>query len=262
MRVGFVQFAPEFGEVQKNIDISVKLIESSDADLIVLPELCISGYNFTTNDEILTLSESIPDGPTFKAWSEVSAKKNCFIVGGIAEKSSDKKIYNTALFIRPDGSWETYRKVHLFFEEHKWFEPGERFTVFDIEDIKIGIMICFDWIFPEVSRTLALMGADIICHPSNLVLPFCQKAMITRCIENRVFAITTNRFGRENRGRNDLTFTGGSQIVDPNGNILASASDSEESVKIVDINPKDAHNKFVTKYNHVLNDRKPYTYSL
>jgi predicted amidohydrolase len=86
-------------------------------------------------------------------------------------------------------------------EEALWFCPGDRdFPVFDIGPCKIGIMICFDWFFPESMRILSLKGADVICHSANLVLPFCQDAMVTRCLENHVFAITANRIGMENRG--------------------------------------------------------------
>ena len=84
-------------------------------------------------------------------------------------------------------------------------------------------MICFDWFFPETARSLALLGADIIAHPANLVLPYCQKAMITRCLENRVFAVTANRIGQEKRGEDDFQFTGASQIISYDGKVLSSA---------------------------------------
>ena len=86
-------------------------------------------------------------------------------------------------------------------EETLWFTPGDSgFQVWDIGLAKIGVMICFDWYYPESARTLALMGAEIICHPSNLVLPNSPDSMPVRCLENRVFAITSNRIGTEARG--------------------------------------------------------------
>jgi len=94
-------------------------------------------------------------------------------------------------------------------------------------------MICFDWIFPEAMRTLALMGAQIVLHPANLVLPYCQDAMVTRCIENRVFEITANRIGVE-RG---LKFTGASQITAPGGIVLHRATKTKEEALAVDIDP-------------------------
>jgi predicted amidohydrolase len=117
-------------------------------------------------------------------------------------------------------------------------------------------MICFDWIFPEVARSLALKGADIICHPSNLILPHCQDAMVTRCIENRVFAITSNRTGTEKRPKEELTFTGRSQIVDPKGRVLTQANAEEEKLCIIEIDPLLAKDKKVTPNNHIFEDRR------
>jgi predicted amidohydrolase len=133
--------------------------------------------------------------------------------------------------------------------------------VVSVGDAKLGLMICFDWLFPEVSRILALRGAHILCHPSNLILPYAQDAMKTRCIENRVFAITANRIGTERRGTITLTFTGGSQIIGPTGDVLTSAGDRSESLKVVDINIEEAKNKNVTASNDVVEDRIPSLYT-
>ena len=114
-----------------------------------------------------------------------------------------------------------YRKVHLFMNEWDIFEKGNLgFPVFDFGICKIGMLICFDWIFPEVWRILALKGADIICHPSNLVLPYAQQAVPVHGMINRTFNITANRIGIE-RG---IKFTGESIISDPEGKIIKKAS--------------------------------------
>ena len=117
----------------------------------------------------------------------------------------------------PQGFIGCYRKTHLFFEETLFFTPGDTgFHVWDIGPAKIGIMVCFDWYYPESARTLALKGADIIRHPSNLVLPNCPDSMPVRCLENRVFAVTCNRIGNEARGGKDqLTYIGNSEVVTP-----------------------------------------------
>ena len=116
-------------------------------------------------------------------------------------------------------------------------------------------MICFDWRFPETARSLALLGADLIAHPSNLVLAHCPQAMITRCLENRVFAVTADRVGTEDR-MGVLKFIGQSQIVDPDGNILVRASETEEEVQIVEIDLEKARDKFLTPNNHIFKDRR------
>ena len=92
------------------------------------------------------------------------------------------------------------------------------------------MIICFDWIFPEVCRNLALKGAQIMVHPSNLVLPYGQQAMVTRCLENRVYAITANRIGTETRGSDHFVFTGRSQITSVDGTILSSAPEDASNV--------------------------------
>jgi len=124
------------------------------------------------------------------------------------------------------------------------------------------MMICFDWIFPEIARTLALKGADILCHCTNLVLPFCQDAMVTRCIENRVFAVTSNRVGTESRAGQEFTFTGRSQIVAPRGEILVRAEVEGEGVFVVELDHTLARDKEITAANHIVTDRRPELYEL
>ncbi|MDW7682147.1 MAG: nitrilase-related carbon-nitrogen hydrolase, partial [bacterium] len=134
------------------------------------------------------------------------------------------------------------------------------FQVWPIGQAKIGVMICFDWIFPEASRTLAKLGADIICHPSNLVLPYCQNAMVTRCLENRVFAITANRIGTEKRGGEKLSFTGASQITAYNGEILHRCDRDNEQLVVIEIDPILARNKTITQNNNIFDDLRPEFY--
>jgi predicted amidohydrolase len=112
-------------------------------------------------------------------------------------------------------------------------------------------------------RTLALRGAELILHPSNLILPYCPHVMPYRCLENRVFAITANRIGVESR-KNDQTlrFIGMSQIASPLGEILARASDDQEELLTVEINPELARNKSINPYNDLFKDRRPEMYVL
>jgi predicted amidohydrolase len=103
---------------------------------------------------------------------------------------------------------------------------------------------------------LAVLGADIIAHPANLVLPYCQDAMITRCLENRVFAITANRIGRESRGEDDFTFTGRSQIISYKGEILSRGPDDGKLIDFVELDYKKARNKKINEFNNLLKDRR------
>jgi len=256
MKAGFIQFEPIFGEISSNIQIVERLTKGIDAELVVLPELFNSGYLFTSQEEAFSLGEEVPEGRTTRALCRIAQEKNIHIVAGICEKAGDR-LFNSAVLIAPGGWRGTYRKMHLFDEENLWFHPGdEGFKVFDIGACRIGIMICFDWFFPEAARILALQGAQIICHSANLVLPFCQAGMVTRCLENQVFAVTANRTGREKRGERDLLFTGKSQIVGLQGKALYQAGSATEEVGVVDIDVRAADNKNINSYNHLFEDRR------
>jgi predicted amidohydrolase len=261
LRAGFLQFDCKFGKKEYNFNKVRQLLSQKEADLFVLPELFNTGYIFTSTAEVSELAEPIPGGRTTQFLIELARRQQCTIVAGIAEQDGSD-YFNSAVCVNQTGYIGHYRKIHLFNTEKQWFKPGNKpFKVYDIGSCKIGIMICFDWIFPEAARTLALKGAAIICHPSNLVLPYCQEAMVTRCLENHVFAITANRIGTENRGEIALTFTGKSEIVSPTGKILAQADNINEEIIIVEIDPCQAQEKNITPLNHIFNDRRPEFYS-
>jgi len=261
MKIGFVQFEPLFGDVDGNLERVEGLIEESDADILVLPELFNTGYVFRSREEAVSLAEHVPEGKTTRVLCDLAEENGVFIAGGLAERDGDR-IFNSAVLVSPDGHVGRYRKTHLFFEEKLWFDPGdEGFSVHDIGICRVGIMICFDWFFPESMRILALKGADLICHPANLVMPFCQESMKTRCLENHVFAVTANRIGTETRGDRSLRFTGMSQITGPDGTILFRAGDDSEEVQTVEIDPAEARDKNVNDYNNLFADRRPDFYS-
>ncbi|MFA4839059.1 MAG: nitrilase-related carbon-nitrogen hydrolase [Candidatus Neomarinimicrobiota bacterium] len=263
MKIGICQFAPVFGEVDQNLDLIERMISSeSGVDFWILPELCTTGYLFASAEEALSLAEEFPAGRTAHRIADLSADSDTAIVLGVAEKLRDA-VYNSAVVFNKGGFIGVYRKIHLFFDEKRWFTPGfEPPKIFSIGDVKVGVMICFDWIFPETARTLALGGAQIIAHPANLVLPFCQDAMVTRSLENGIFAVTANRFGTERRPHKTLTFTGKSQIVDPIGRRLVSLPSDSEKIAIVEIDPSEALDKNFNPMNHLFNDRKPELYRL
>jgi len=256
VKVGFMQFSPLFGRKEENVERVINSLRGAKADLLVLPELFSTGYLFLNEEELRRSAETIPDGSTVSKFLELAKRDNINLVFGIAERTDDK-LFNTSVLVTTKGECFVYRKLHLFDREKYLFSPGDKeLEVFDIGEAGIGMMICFDWIFPEVARSLALKGADIICHPSNLILPHCQDAMVTRCIENRVFAITSNRIGTEKRQKEELTFTGRSQIVDPKGRVLVQANAEEEKLCIIEIDPFLAKDKKVTPNNHIFEDRR------
>lgn len=254
MKIGFVQFNPIFGEKNSNCDKVKNLLHGVSADVIVLPELFNTGYTFLNKTEVTMLAET-KNGKTADFMLSLAQEKKCCFAYGFAEKYRDS-FYNSMSFVSPVGLLHTYRKVQLFKEEKHWFQFGKQgFKVFEYEGIKFGMLICFDWIYPETMRTLALKGAQIILHAANLVMPFCPDAMVTRAIENRVFIVTADRIGEEKRNGKTYKFIGKSQIVSPKGEILIRVDD-EECVKVIDIDPILALDKKVNEYNDLFADRK------
>lgn len=236
-------------------------LESIDCDLVVLPELAMTGYQFCSLEEVAGLAESVPDGLTTQRLVEFAKRRNCHVVAGLAENHAGA-YFNSAVLVGPSGFIGVYRKVHLFFEETLFFSPGDLgFQVWDIGLCHIGLLICFDWFYPEAARTLALKGADVLCHPSNLVLPHCPDAMVTRCLENRVFSITANRIGEESRGgKPSLRFIGNSEIISPAGKIVHRAAEKQSELTLLDIDPLQARDKTLNPYNDLLRDRRPQYY--
>ncbi|MBU2499185.1 MAG: acyltransferase [Proteobacteria bacterium] len=261
MRIGIYQNHPRFGEVERNIDEAIQALRGVEADLMVMPELFNTGYQFLSRKELEELAEEVPSGKTTQALLGVSRSLGTHLVFGLAEREG-AKCYNSAAVTGPQGFVGTYRKAHLFAEEKELFDPGhEGFRVFDLGRARIGLMVCFDWLFPEVARALALLGADILCHPANLVLPHCQKAMVTRSLENGVYSATANRIGTEARGgKKPLVFTGRSQILDHRGQVLASMGEGETGVAVVEVDIEKARDKRITEQNDRLADRRPELY--
>jgi len=258
MRVGFLQMRPRFGAVEDNVAaIEHALARVRDA-LVVLPELCTTGYTFASRAELEELAEPAA-GPTATRLTALARRQRLVLCWGFAERDG-RRIFNSALTVTPAGKRFRYRKAHLFDREKLYFDvPRERFATFEA-GTRAGMLICFDWVFPEACRSLALDGVRLVLHPSNLVLPYCQQAMTTRCIENRIFAITCNRVGTETHGGRSLRFTGRSQVVDPHGAVLVRASASAEELQLVAIDPHAADDKRMTPHNDVLADRRPELY--
>ncbi len=264
VRGAFVQTRPKFGRNEENIESAIRLVSRVDADLYVFPELCNSGYAFTSKRECLALSESLNNGNSVEQLLSYSEKRKCAVVAGLAEKEG-QRTFNSSVVIERGKILGTYRKMHLFFREKLWFSASNRgFRTFFLEKIgcKIGVLICFDWFFPEASRKLALEGAEVICHPSDLVMSGkAQVGMMARAFENRVFVITANRVGFENRGPKDrFRFTGMSQIISPDMDKLAAAGKTETAAKVAQMNLDLAKKKYVTPLNNILSDRRPSYY--
>ena len=261
MRAAFFQCTTTFGRKQESFEKVRAASRDATADLLVLPEFFATGYQFVSRDEVAQLAEQVPYGETTEFLISLSKERNLYIAAGLPECEGNI-FYNSAVLTGPEGLVGRYRKTHLFFEENLFFTPGDTgFRVWDTPIGKIGLMICFDWFFPESARTLALRGAEVIAHPSNLVLPYCPQAMPVRCLENRVYAVTANRTGTEQRGgKQPLTFIGQSQITSPQGEILVRAGADEEVLLTAALDLSHARDKKLNEFNDLFRDRRPETY--
>ena len=254
IKIGFFQFRPVHGKPEENLQFIEKYIQLiKETDIIVLPELATTGYVFDSKKQLLSIADEIPEGKQSKFFRKLARDTNTLVITGLAEKE-ENRLFNSQAAFYPDGRVIKYRKLHLFYNEKKLFDTSyNEPVVIDFNGVKIGLMICFDWAFPEHARVLMLKGAQILAHSSNLVLPgLGQAGMRIRSIENRVFSITANRFGEEA----GIKFTGKSQIVDPKGNILNSAGEEGTTIKISEIEPDKALDKNITPLNNIIEDRR------
>ena len=257
MKSAYIQFQPHLYDIQKNIQNLNPLIDqASEADLIVLPELASTGYNFESYDLAKNCAEDIHHSEFVEFLISKAKQHNSFIVGGLNELLDDE-LYNSTIMVGPKGYIGKYQKIHLYFNEKDFFKVGNAgLKVYDIGHAKVGMLICFDYLFPEIWRVLALKGAEIVCHSSNLLTTNAQKTIPAQAFMNKYFIITANRIGTEG----EFTFNGNSFVADPNAEIIDKASPDQTEVRIVYFNPKDSHNKWINSRNHALNDRQPDRY--
>ena len=259
-RIGYYQFDPQFGQVEHNLAQVLSALQTAEADLIVLPELALTGYSFADRQETISLSEDPRHSPSVDALVDLCRARDMYLVTGFDERAGDC-CYNSALLLGPAGLLHTYRKLHLFGTEKECFDPGDiALQVHEVRGMRVGMMVCFDWAFPEVARVLALRATDVICHPSNLVLTYCQQTMLARGIENGVYAITANRYGAEARPHGTLTFTGQSQVVAPKGALLHRGPAEGDELYLAEIDVALARDKRLTEQNDILGDRRPEFY--
>jgi 5-aminopentanamidase len=264
--IACAQLAPRIGEVDANRADTLRAIDEAaarGARLIVLPELCITGYAFTTAAELRPLAERAI-GPTLLAWSERARRHDAVIVGGFAELDDDDAQRNSAAVVDGAGVRAVYRKVHLWAREQEIFEAGERRPpVVDTALGRVGVAVCYDMVFPELTRGLALDGADVVAVPMNSPLdgrrrdPMCAEvALAVACAaSNRVAVAQADRTGEE-RG---ITWAEATVIVGPDG-VLRDTARPGPALATADVDVLAARDKTWGARNHVFADRRPELY--
>ncbi|MFO8109307.1 MAG: carbon-nitrogen hydrolase family protein [Thermoplasmata archaeon] len=237
MKAIFVQKKHILGNKEHNLDIVLNTASNTDTELLIFPEMFLTGY--TLGDKIWELAEVIP-GPSSEKISKVSVEKDVTIVCGMPEKELPGygRLFNSALVTTPDGGINSYRKIHLPnfgpFQDKRYFESGGLPELIDTPVGKIGLIICYDIFFPELSKYYAMNGADmIICisaSPSTTRV-FFEKVMFARAIENTCYLLYSNLIGREEQ----MMFWGGAAAVSPKGTIITKVPYFEESLQAVEM---------------------------
>lgn len=255
-KLGFIQPIIKFGDFNGNVRRILHLIKRlKEWDLIVLPELVFTGYVFQSRKEVSSIGKKFMR-LSIKWLRKLTIEYGGGVVAGYLEYVDADHIYNSAVLVVDGEVKGNYRKIHLFYKEKELFNAGDKEPeVYCVGKANVGIMICYDWMFPEVARVLGLKGADIIVHPSNLVFDRAYIVMRSRAIENNVYTLTVNRLGRDDRGGMDMSFRGGSQIVSPKMKLLYKSGEDEDAA-VMDIDLSVARNKKHTELNDIFEDRR------
>lgn len=244
IKIALAQISCKRGDKAENIkkiEREVTKAKQQGAELVIFPELSLTGY--TMRDQIYELAETIP-GHSTTVLEKLAKKTGTYIVFGMPELSEKTQatIYNAAVLVGPNGFIGKYRKMYLpthsVFEEKRYFRPGYQTAVFETELGKIGLIICYDIFFPEVSRLTRLKGAQlIVCISASPATrrTFFETLTAARAIENTAFLAYVNLVGIED----GLQFWGGSRLVGPNGKTLVQAKYDEEDLVIGEINYAD-----------------------
>lgn len=272
VHVSCVQMEPALRDVPKNIEKMCNFIrEAMEKDpktnLIVFPELATTGYQ--CGRDFQRLAETVPHGESMKAVGALAKEYGVHVVYGFAERDGDKKdvLYNSAVLIDDTGAVKgVYRKVHPFASEKEFFRAGCSFPVFDTAIGRLGIMICWDTAFPEVSRILALQGADLLIVSTNWEKPYLDTVvtknqqdwdLITRAraFDNCMHLVSSNRIGFDET----LGFFGRSNIIGPTGEVIAELLEEVEGIVSAELD-YDIAIPLRSEYYTFFKDRRPDAY--
>jgi predicted amidohydrolase len=239
---------------------------AAGARLVVFPECAVTGYCFESKEEAWPHAETLP-GPSTERLAAQCKALGVWAVVGLLERDGDR-LFNACALIGPEGLKAGYRKAHLpCLGVDRFTTPGDRpFAVHDCGGLRVGMSICYDCSFPETSRVLMLLGADLVVLPTNWptgALSTVKYLVQARALENQVYIAASNRIGVEK----GFQFIGRSRIVDVSGELLSSSADDQEGIFYADIDPAKARNKHIVKIPgryelHRTADRRPELYGV
>jgi len=259
MKVAIYQGEGRPARVDENIETirrSAFSAAQQGADLIIFPELFLTGYNIGSAAHELAEPAG---GPSSLKAAEIAGSADIAMLYGYSERY-EADVYNSALLIDRKGrARASYRKAHLYGSyEKKYFKPGNQLLLVELDGLNIGILICYDVEFPEAVRALVKAGADLIAVPTALMEDYCrvaEKVVPARAYESEIYVAYVNRCGSEG----DIIYCGRSCLVGPDGREVLRAG-LTEALLVADIDKKaiaEAREK-----NPVLKDLRPDLYAM
>lgn len=267
--VAGVQMDIRIGECKANVDRMASWLQderTQSAQLVVFPECVVTGYCFDSKAEGMNVAETVP-GPSTDRLLAIAKQHGKYLAFGMLEKSGDD-LYNSCVLLGPSGIVGVYRKIHLPFLGIDRFTTAGKdpIEVYEVAGMRVGMHICYDASFPEITRVLALKGADLIILPTNWppgAETFAEYIPNARALENHVYFMSVDRVGEE-RG---FQFIGTSKFCLPTGRAPSFGGTKNECVVGGTVQPHIARNKRLVRVpgKHLIDrfaDRRPNHYGL
>jgi N-carbamoylputrescine amidase len=264
IRIAAVIFNSPVGQVQQNLDRMLPWIEKAKtkaADLICFPELNVTGYS--TDSIIKDFAESIP-GPISRQLEQMARDTGIIVLAGMAERDAAGRLFASHLVVSPAGISGVYRKLHIAPPERALFSSGDHIPVFNLAGTNLGIQLCYDAHFPELSTRMAVDGVDIIFMPHASPrgtppekLDSWMRHLSARAFDNGVFIVACNQVGKNQKG---LEFPGLAVIIGPSGNIAKDKIIGREGMLVADLTEDDLSRVRHHKMRYFLPHRRPDLY--
>ncbi len=240
----------------------VKKAKDKEADIVCFPEMNITGYSI--RNKIKTKAEQIP-GLLSRNLAKLAEQENIVILAGIAERDTQGRIYASHLVIKPGSDIGVYRKLHIAPPERSLFTPGETIPLFKARGIKIGIQLCYDAHFPELSTYMAEKGVDLIFIPhasprgsTGDKYRSWIKHLTARAYDNGIFIIACNQTGENHEG---LSFPGIALVIGPDGEIIKKKTVKNEGMIVEELKADDLNRVRKHKMRYFLPNRRPDLYN-
>ena len=252
------------GRVRENLDrmaVWVAAAKKRGADLVCFPEMNVTGYS--TKPAIKDSAETLP-GSISQAVSEMAREFKVVILAGMAEKDAQERVYASHLVVTSKGVAGSYRKIHIAPPEGNVFSAGNEIPLFKIKGVKLGIQLCYDVHFPQLSTRMATDGADVIFMPhasprSTAAEKFdsWMRHLPARAFDNGLYVVACNQTGDNQNG---LNFAGLTVILDPSGRIINKDIGGKENMVVADLKAEELERVRGHRMRYFLPNRRPELY--